>query len=87
VIVDKKAKDSWKEYKEKLINDENEWDHRISAGVKEGPADCFRIDKVAAALKKIKRHKAPGLSGLVAEMRQDTGDIRTQWILIYIMVL
>jgi len=40
----------------KLMNEENEWDHRILAEVKEGPADCIRIDKVAAALKKMKRH-------------------------------
>ena len=32
-------------------------------------------------LKKMKRHKAPGLSGLVAEMIQAAGDIGTQWIL------
>jgi len=25
-------KDSWKEYMEKLMNEENEWNHRISAG-------------------------------------------------------
>jgi len=37
--------------------------------------------EVRAVLKKMKRHKAPGLSGLVAEMIQATGDIRTQWIL------
>jgi len=66
---------------EKLINKENEWDHRISAGIKQGPADCIRIDEVAAALKKMKRPKAPGLSGLVAEMIQATEDIGTQWIL------
>ena len=30
---------------------------------------------------KMKRHKAPGLSGLVAEMTQATGDTGTQWIL------
>jgi len=29
----------------------------------------------------MKRHKASGLSGLVAEMIQTTGDIGTQWIL------
>ena len=29
----------------------------------------------------MKIHKAPGLSGLVAEMIQATGDIGTQWIL------
>jgi len=37
-----------------LMNEENEWDYRILAGVKEGPADCIRIDEVAAALKKMK---------------------------------
>jgi len=69
VIVDEKGiKDLWKEFMEKLMNEENEWDHRILAGVNEGPADCIRIDEVAAALKKMKRRKAPGLSGLVAEM-------------------
>jgi len=39
------------------------------------------VDVVAAALKKMKRQKAPVLSGLVAEMKQATEDIGTQWIL------
>jgi len=39
------------------------------------------LNEVRAALKKMKRHKAPGLSGLVTEMIQATGDIGTQWIL------
>jgi len=34
---------------EKLMNGENEWYHRVLAGVEEGPADCIRIDEVAAA--------------------------------------
>jgi len=50
------------------MNEENVWDHKISAEVKEGPADCIKVDKVRAVLKKMKRHKAPGLSRLVAEM-------------------
>ena len=49
--------------------------------VKEGPADCSRISEVAAALKKMKRHKAPGLSGLTAEMIQATEGIGTRWLL------
>jgi len=65
---------------EKLMNEQNEWDHKISAEVEEGPADCTRMDEVRAVLKKIKRHKAPGLSGLVVEMIHATGDIGTQWI-------
>ena len=63
------------------MNEENERDHKMSAGVKEGPADCIRMAEVRAVLKKMKGHKAPGLSGLVAEMIQATGDIGTQWIL------
>ena len=50
MIIDNKGiKDSWNEYMEKLMNKENEWDHRISAGVKEG--DCIRIFQVRAVLK------------------------------------
>jgi len=60
VVVDKKGiKDSWKKYMEKLMNEENEWDHGISAQVKEGPADCIRIGEVVAAMNK---------SSAVAEM-------------------
>ena len=44
-------------------------------------ADCIRVDEVRAALKEMKRHKAPGLLGLVTEMIQATGDIGTKWIL------
>jgi len=82
MIVDEKGiEDSWKEYMEKLMNEENEWDHGISDEVKEGRADCISIGEVAAALKKMKRHKAPGLSGLTAEMIQATEGIGTQWLL------
>ena len=42
--------------------------------IKEAPADCIRIDEVAAAFKKMKR-QTPGLSGLLAEMIQATEDI------------
>ena len=35
MTVDEKGiKDSWKEYVEKLMNGENEWDHGISADIK-----------------------------------------------------
>jgi len=63
------------------MNEENECDHKLSAEVKEGPADCIRMDEVRAALKEMNRHKAPGLSGLITEMIQATGEIGTQWIL------
>jgi len=34
IVDDKEIKDSWKEYMEKLMNEENEWDHKLSAEVK-----------------------------------------------------
>jgi len=55
VIVDDKGMEKG------MMNEENEWDHKISAGVQEGPADRIRIAEVRAVLKKMKRHKAPGL--------------------------
>jgi len=36
VLDEKGIKDSWKEFMEKLKNEENERDHSISATVKEG---------------------------------------------------
>jgi len=60
---EKGIKDLWKEYMEKVMNEENEWDHRISAGIKEGPANCIRIDEVAAAMKKMKQHNAQVCQG------------------------
>ena len=47
------------EYKIKLMNETNEWDHGILAGVKEGPADCISIDEVATALKKMQGGHSP----------------------------
>jgi len=29
IVDDKGTKDSWKEYMEKLMNEENEWDHKL----------------------------------------------------------
>jgi len=68
------------------MNEENEWDHMISAGVKEGPADCIKTSEMTAALKRMnmKKHKAPGLSGLAAELIQAAGDIGTRGYWTYV---
>jgi len=63
IVDDKGIKDLWKEYMEKLINEEHEWDNKISAEVKEGPADCIRMAEVRAVLKKMKTHKTPDSRG------------------------
>ena len=74
IVDDKGIKDSWKEYMEKLMNEENEWDHKISVEVKEGLADCIRMDEVRAVPKKMKRIIGAG-------SRNDTSHRGTQWIL------
>jgi len=61
---------------EKLMNEENEWDHRISDGVKEGPEDCIRIDEVSAALKKMIR-QSPRFVRASIRIIQATEDIGT----------
>ena len=69
---DKGIKDSSKEYMEKLMNEENEWDHKLSVEVKEWPADCIRMDEVRAALKEMKRHKAGWMDGVEFNAPLDT---------------
>ena len=53
------------------MNGENEWDHKISAEVKEGPADCIRMAEERAVMKKMKRPRIVG-----AGSRNDTSHRR-----------
>ena len=82
IVDDKGIKDLWNEYMEELVNEENEWDHKIPAEVKEGPADCIGMAEVRAVLKKMKGIKPQYLSGLVAEMMLEPSGYK-----IYVMVL
>jgi len=42
--------------------------------------NCFVMEECCNSLKKMKRHKVPGLSGLSAEMIEATEGIGTQWL-------
>jgi len=60
----------WKEYYEKLLNEEFDWD-RDSLGVQSavcGPAEQFSLMEVRLAITKAKNGKASGPSGVVVEM-------------------
>jgi len=61
------------------MNEENEW-NVVSSKTKERHADCTVIAEVIAALKKMKKHTASALSGLVSEMIQATADTGIQWL-------
>jgi len=45
------------------MNEENEWDNKLSAGVKEGPADCIKTSEVTAALKRMKSIRLQACQG------------------------
>jgi len=60
------------------MSEENEWDHEVSSSVKEGAEDRVMIPEVIAAMNKMKKHKAAGLSGPVADVIQATRDIGIQ---------
>jgi len=49
IVDEKEIKDSWKEYMEKLMNEENERDHRIFAKLK-------KDQQIARGLMKVMQH-------------------------------
>ena len=61
MLVDPNAvKNRWKQYIEKLLNVENEWDGEVGADIVEGPPDRIRESEVANAIKASKSGKAGG---------------------------
>ena len=67
-------KKRWKEYMEKLLNEENEWDELVDADMIEGPEIEISEDEVRKAIKKMKNGKAGGPSELVADMLKAGGE-------------
>ena len=49
----------WKEYMEKIMNEENDWDHNVEGDAVEGRADCVSREEVVQALNEMKTGKAP----------------------------
>ena len=67
---------AWKEHYEKLLNEEFPWDSNLlqMENPKEGPAPWLEKDAIYTALNKIKDGKAAGVSGIVAEMLEASGE-------------
>jgi len=61
---------------EKLMNEENEWDYKISAEVKEGPADCIRMAEVRVVHTRLTA-LCPGLPRSAG-----TREVKPIWILL-----
>jgi hypothetical protein len=70
VTEEGKIKEVWKEYFEQLLNEEFDWDKEKLEEANEvhGPSEEITIGEVKAAIMKAKTGKAPGPTGVVAEM-------------------
>ena len=40
----------WKDYMERILNEENDWDHNVEGDVVEGPVVCVSREEVLQAL-------------------------------------
>ena len=80
VLDEEGRKTIWKEYMEKLLNEENEWDQYVSCEKKEGPHCWISKEKVRKALQKMKNGKAAGPSNVLSKMLKAAGDQGTEWL-------
>ena len=53
---------TWKEHMEKIINEENEWDHLLETDVVEGEVEKVIRNEIVEAMYKMKSGKATGPS-------------------------
>ena len=71
----------WKEHMEKIMNEENAWDHKMDAAMVEGQVEQVSCKEVREAIRKIKQGKAAGLSEVTTEMIVAGGKIAEEKML------
>jgi len=57
------------------MNEENSWDRVTDADMVEGPLEKVNCGEIVNAIKAMKPQKAPGLSGVTAEMISASGQV------------
>ena len=72
-IEDKKK--VWKDYMEKLLNEENAWDGIIPDVINDGEVGEITPEEVKVALRQMKSGKACGISGVSTEMLVHSGEV------------
>ena len=50
----------WKDYMERIMNEENDWDHNVEGDEVEGPLVCVSREEMLQALNEMKTGKAHG---------------------------
>ena len=80
LVSEEQVSDRWREYFEKLLNEENEWNDELSAKYVEGPADMISNEEVRQAIQDLKVRKAAGPSGVTGEMIKAAGEQAVDWL-------
>ena len=79
-MSEEKVSDRWREYFEKQLNEENEWNDELSAEYVEGPADMISKEEVRQVIQDLKLRKAAGPNGVTGEMIKATGEQAVDWL-------
>ena len=58
---EKERGEVWKDYMERIMNEENDWDHYVEGDAVEGPVVCVGREEVLQALNEMKTGKASDL--------------------------
>ena len=80
LVSEEQVSDRWREYFEKLLNEENEWNDELSAEYVEGPADMISKEEVRHAIQDLKVKKAARPSGVTGEMIKAAGEQAVDWL-------
>ena len=82
VVEEDKLMEVWREYYDKLSNEEFAWDKDslTNVGVVSGPCEKISVKEVKEAIAKMKSSKAAGPSGVVADMVKAAGDVGAEWM-------
>ena len=65
----------WKELMEKIMNEENEWDHMVEIDVIKGPVEKVARNEIVEAMQRMESGKATGPSEVSVEMIVASGEI------------
>ena len=65
----------WKEYMEKIMNVENEWNRMVETDLAEGPVEKVVRNEIVEAIQSMKSGKATGTSEVSVEMIFASGEI------------
>ena len=77
---DRESGNVWKEYVERIMNDENNWDCNVEGDAVEGAVFCVSIEEVLQALDEMKTGKAPEPSEVSRELVPTSGGVVIQVI-------